>query len=226
MKKVGPEDFRNDHSQQDSQHYFNDLFESINKEINNLPDERARQEFQERFKDTFELIIRNERVCERCHNKSENTMECYIHSIDYKETLCEEWESILEDYTCDKCKHKGNQKEKSTIIKFPEIIIVHIKRFHFDRDLGEVKKLEEADIVRRFQDYELQGFISHIGNQVRCGHYILYYKSPDHPLTWLLFNDVKVDEFKIDTEDERFEENFKSENTPYIVIYKRVEEKK
>lgn len=59
VKRVGPEDFRNDHSQQDSQHYFNDLIESINKEIDMLPDERAKREFQEKFKDTFEIIIKN-----------------------------------------------------------------------------------------------------------------------------------------------------------------------
>ena len=40
-------------------------------------------------------------------------------------------------------------------------------------------------------------------------------------MKWFLFNDLKVDEFKIDNEDEKFEENFKSENTPYIVIYKK-----
>lgn len=67
-----------------------------------------------------------------------------------------------------------------------------------------MKKLEEADIIRKFKNYEMEGFISHIGNQVRCGHYILYYKNIDEPLKWLLFNDVKVDQFKIDTDDEKF----------------------
>ena len=53
----------------------------------------------------------------------------------------------------------------------------------------------------------------------------MYYKNPEEEMSWLLFNDVRVDSFKIDTEEEKFEENFKSENTPYIVIYKRVAEK-
>lgn len=86
VKKVGPIDFR-DPMQQDCQHYFNELFESIGKEIELLPDEKSRREFQNRFKEMFQLVIRNERICANCGNKSENQMECYIHSIDYKEVL-------------------------------------------------------------------------------------------------------------------------------------------
>ena len=104
-------------------------------------------------------------MCQNCQNKSGATEETYIISIDYKETLAEEWETQLEGWTCDKCKFSGIQKQKSKIIRFPEVLLLHIKRFHFEKEIGEVKRLEEANIERRFKGYELQGFISHIGGE-------------------------------------------------------------
>lgn len=81
---------------------------------------------------------------------------------------------------------------KSKIVKSPEILFVLIKRFHFDKKLGEVKKLEEANIIRKFKDYQLEGFICHIGIKVLCGHYTLYYKKPTDPLRWIFFDDREV----------------------------------
>lgn len=78
---------------------------------------------------------------------------------------------------------------------------MHIKRFSFDKKLGEVKRLEEANIIRRFKDYRLEGFICHIGSKVGCGHYTLYYRNPEEGMHWVLFDDREVAEFRVDEED-------------------------
>lgn len=98
-------------------------------------------------------------------------------------------------------------------------MLVHLKRFEFKNDKS-MKKLGVSEIPRIFEKYQLLGFISHIGRSARCGHYVFYCRKDNNPLIWYEFNDDKVYEFKLGTENELFERNFKASNTPYILIYK------
>lgn len=72
-------------------------------------------------------------------------------------------------------------------------------------------------IKRKIEDYRLVGFVAHKGAHIHAGHYQYYSRIDDN--RWALFNDIKVTEFNV-TEDEEFEREFRSENTPYILFYR------
>jgi ubiquitin C-terminal hydrolase len=97
---------------------------------------------------------------------------------------------------------------------------VHLKRFEY-KDGKSVKRLDQGELPRKFNNYRLMGFISHIGRNSLSGHYVLYCRRSDSLETWYEFNDEKVFEFKVSHPDEPFERNFKLSNTPYILIYRK-----
>ena len=52
-------------------------------------------------------------------------------------------------------------------------------------------------VARRFDQYQLLGFISHIGRNPLCGHYVFYCRKEEDPKVWLEFNDQRVGEFTL-----------------------------
>ncbi|BFU20268.1 ubiquitin carboxyl-terminal hydrolase 5, putative [Entamoeba histolytica HM-3:IMSS] len=73
----------------------------------------------------------------------------------------------------------------------------------------ENKMEEEGNDDDRSGKYELIGFVSHIGANVNCGHYVCHMKQGDE---WIMFNDNKV---------------YQSQNPPftrgYLYLYKSIE---
>lgn len=94
---------------------------------------------------------------------------------------------------------------------------MHINRF--DYKLRGEKILGNKHIERRIENYRLVGFICHSGERISNGHYV-FYGNIDKD-RWAIFNDSRVSEISV-PEDEQFEREFRAQNTPYILIYKRI----
>ncbi len=124
-------------------------------------------------------------------------------------------DEIIDDYRCEKC-NKINKISKSfEIVKFPEILIVFVKRFLFYPYMKKLKNRinfsnpvldlrdfyidyqEESSKVgteyfnkqKRSSKFRLKGFINHYG-EVNYGHYTAICKGDGDE--WIKFNDKKI----------------------------------
>lgn len=124
----------------------------------------------------------------------------------------------LDEYKISKEKTVTNVQKGSIIIETPDVLSIHLKRFRFDIDKGDMVKVADAfefpttlditpfvksDIVklRGKEDnlYELQAIVMHEGTVFR-GHYTCYAR-PDpwiHPDRWVHINDHILSEVEAD----------------------------
>lgn len=63
--------------------------------------------------------------------------------------------------------------------------------------------------------------ICHIGKNIDSGHYIFFAKVGEK--TWVELNDKIAYRFEIDDENEEFEREMKTDMSPYILFYRRVD---
>ncbi|GCB74982.1 hypothetical protein scyTo_0018148, partial [Scyliorhinus torazame] len=104
---------------------------------------------------------------------------------------------------CSFCGKKQDQTESIQLLKAPDIIIIHLKRFESD-DHGNRKltstvafPLEDLDLSQYTSNpttqqlkYHLYAVVNHTGT-LDSGHYTAYCKNPVTQ-TWHEFNDAKV----------------------------------
>lgn len=115
-----------------------------------------------------------------------------------KEELLDEQEQP----TCAKCKVKRICTKRIMIQKFPQILVIHLKRFSNSRLFEKVDcyidfpvvdlnmSTYSADAKIREAMYDLYGVINHIGS-AQFGHYTAYCKNPRIG-EWYRFNDRSV----------------------------------
>jgi ubiquitin C-terminal hydrolase len=90
--------------------------------------------------------------------------------------------------TCEKCKKKCSFKKKIDLWKTPDILIIQLKRFDYDEELGfvkimkhvsfPIKKLDLSEYCTSFQatkpSYYLFAICNHLGTAKNGGHYTTY----------------------------------------------------
>lgn len=124
-------------------------------------------------------------------------------------------DEVIEDYHCDKCKQKTRIKKTQRIFKFPEILLVFIKRFRFFPEMEKIASLVEVpkeifdlgDFIygeqklsqttkeflleqKEHSAYQLIGLIEHYGS-IDFGHYVSICLD-ELSQNWVLFNDEKT----------------------------------
>lgn len=119
-------------------------------------------------------------------------------------------------YYCEKCKKKQKATKQFTIGSPPGTLILHLKRFSYDKYGNEGKKLQndvsfprELDLShlglmspesRALQTgYYLRAVVIHKGLSLGRGHYIAYARYKDSIDTWFRYNDSDVTQVKYDT---------------------------
>ena len=167
---------------------------------------------------------------------SRDKIECFRDlSIEISHSLCTALSQHFKDekveLRCEKPKCNGTHAVKSTRIKkLPPILMIHLKRFHFDVRTGKTDKLNslidapESLDLNTFMDvshdqntrYSLHGILRHHGDKAQGGHYtadVRLSNMGDDEKQWYWFDDLRVREGKFgDTERQRQE-------TGYILVY-------
>lgn len=108
-------------------------------------------------------------------------------------------------FHCDKCSGLQEAEKRMKIKCLPRILALHLKRFEYTEDYGNMRKLfhrvsypfylrlfnttDDADEAERI--YELYAVIVHIGGGAYHGHYVSIIKT--RTLGWLLFDDELVE---------------------------------
>jgi ubiquitin C-terminal hydrolase len=130
-------------------------------------------------------------------------------------------DEIIDDYTCDKCKHKSSKHRKQYIEYAPDVLLIQLKRFDYTgrKDIGKVVFEHTIDLSRYARSgigglkYKLASVIDHYGN-TNWGHYTATVNV--HRQEWVEFDDDNthpLDPVEALTAAARF--------TPYLLFYKR-----
>ncbi|XP_044197015.1 ubiquitin carboxyl-terminal hydrolase 47-like isoform X2 [Thunnus albacares] len=170
--------------------------------------------------------------CSKGHSINEETNSFWTLPLSLKDTHNSNYsvesgfESIFETKSfsgdnlvyCNECKKKTEATKGCEMVKFPQILILLLKRFYFDYNtMSHVKSDRYVDVPRALQrkKYELYGMVNHMGN-LRDGHYTATIL-PNNDTTWYEFNDHHVTK----VEEQPFANNrtFNS-NTAYLLIYR------
>ncbi|KAL4442898.1 hypothetical protein ABPG74_010787 [Tetrahymena malaccensis] len=137
-------------------------------------------------------------------------------------------ESLDDTYYCKNCKKHTKSKRKFFIWQLPEILVIHLKRFHFGstrrekinynvtfpiQDLNMCQYMERQTNNSSEYLYDLIGIVNHSGN-LYGGHYTAQCKNP-YDGTWNEFNDSQWNEININTQN--YERVGSSE--PYLLFY-------
>ncbi|KAL9231194.1 hypothetical protein vseg_006451 [Gypsophila vaccaria] len=136
-----------------------------------------------------------------------NDLSLEIEDVDDLESAFKSFTKVenLEDTTtCDRCKEKVQREKQLLLDQAPAVATLHLKRFKSDGVYVEkidkiVKYPLELDLAPYTKDatddnedlnYELYGFVVHVGFSSTSGHYFCYIRaSPDE---WYRFDDSKV----------------------------------
>lgn len=193
-----------------------------------------RQEFQHNFSELTDLFygqLLTETKCNQCQyfsNKFDIFSSISLPIPDENSNLEECFNLFTEtqtnkDWICPKCNEKDSTN-KISFWKYPEILIIHLKRFRFDRSSKKVDSLIDFPIT----NFNLSGYLSsntlntrscfklystinHYGS-TNGGHYTSYCQNTDQ--NWYVFDDSKV--YQLD------KEKIVTPNC-YILFYQRIE---
>ncbi|KAJ5072748.1 ubiquitinyl hydrolase 1 [Anaeramoeba ignava] len=128
-------------------------------------------------------------------------------------------------YFCSFCKRKNDALKMISIKKFPEFLIIHLKRFAFsgnptekinNRVIFPLKNLDlsqfafEKTNVENSYQYNLYSVIVHLGQDRKSGHFITYSKRGE---VWFELNDSNVSHVSQETV---------SESQAYILFYQKI----
>jgi len=138
----------------------------------------------------------------------------------------------LDEYYCTQCKKKSKCYKKISFMKPPEVLVIHLKRFEYDKFSSKKEKIEEKikfpvrnlnmtpylneNVKEKPFNYNLFGVINHSGS-LSSGHYTA--RCCDELLTtWYNYDDFNVKELKEETINAY---KLKGSEYPYVLFYKR-----
>lgn len=130
-------------------------------------------------------------------------------------------------YVCEKCHQTTNAVKRSSIIRAPETLLTHLKKFRFNGtasskmkqavsypmflDLTEYCESNEKDHVVPVK-YQLTTVVVHEGRSLSSGHYIVHCKQPDG--TWATYDDEYINKIT--------ERDVLKEPNAYYLLYTRL----
>lgn len=173
------------------------------------------EEFQGQLKTTL--------VCQKCEKVKERFEPFMYLSLSISENRScidecleqfqmEELLTGINKWYCKNCKELVEARKKSEILRVPNYLIIHFKRFknQHHKNCGFVHYTEELNIPTAVQgqtSFELYSKIKHFG-VITGGHYIAEAKKTG---TWYSFNDSSVNQT-----------NFCPSSDTYLLFYKRI----
>ncbi|KAA1471603.1 cysteine proteinase [Dentipellis sp. KUC8613] len=190
----------------------------------------------------FEGVLTSETRCLTCETVSSRDESFLDLSIDIEQnssvTACLRQFSASEmlcqknKFFCDSCCGLQEAEKRMKIKKLPNILALHLKRFKYQEDVQKYIKLAyrvafplELRLFNTVDDaenpdrlYELFAIVVHIGSGPHHGHYITIVKGP---LSWLIFDDDKIDPIKESEIPKYFGDN--ACGSAYVLYYQATE---
>ncbi|CAG8705984.1 22778_t:CDS:2 [Dentiscutata erythropus] len=176
------------------------------------------------FDRVFKTTWRNEVICTICSHKSITYKQEQAIQVGLGKMLIDsvrDWAGPypLHDYKCDKC-NNNICTQKCNLTRLPEILIIQVKRFSYDRGLQRCVKVNDHMSYNEILDmsefcvhpgedarYRLSASIVHVGSSPRSGHYYAYAKTASG---WVKFNDSATTNVLLETT---------LRDKPYILFY-------
>ncbi|XP_038586820.1 ubiquitin carboxyl-terminal hydrolase 47-like [Micropterus salmoides] len=120
---------------------------------------------------------------------------------------------------CNECKKETEATRECEMVKFPQTLILLLKRFDIDYNtMSHIKSDRSVDVPPSLQiknkTYKLNGMVNHVG-QLRFGHYTAIILSNEDN-TWYEFNDTNVKK----AEGQPFAKKTYSSQTAYLLVYR------
>ena len=133
-------------------------------------------------------------------------------------------------YVCEKCHKTTNAVKRNTILRAPETLLVHLKKFRFNGtssskmkqavsfpiylDLTQYRDGESTKDKKRNLPikYQLISVVVHEGHSLSSGHYIAHCKQPDG--TWATYDDEYINRIS--------EADVLRESNAYYLVYTRL----
>ncbi|EEP78353.1 predicted protein [Uncinocarpus reesii 1704] len=216
-------------AQQDAEEFFSKL-------LNHLISRFEHSQQDDRFlRHMFQTVYKIRKECEKCGIVSYEKEYDYIARIspleDTASTLYEALErSLTGDVSriCESCRHSGLLTRRTFVRDAPEILVFQINR-HGEKEgklMGQIRYDENIVLTELLEPYarekgevltyELYSAVLHKGEDVSCGHYTAYVRTPEDK--WAHVNDDEVQTAALNdvlcTKGSPFGE-------PYILVYMR-----
>jgi ubiquitin C-terminal hydrolase len=133
----------------------------------------------------------------------------------------------IQDYTCEKCKHKSNKHRVQQIVYAPDVLLLQIKRFNHNgnKDNFKVNYGQTLDLSRHAANktsktsllYQLKSVIQHWGG-AGAGHYTSTVRIPEN--LWTEFDDGTCSDVNVGhaLDPTKMASGF----TPYLLFYERI----
>ncbi|CAK84740.1 unnamed protein product (macronuclear) [Paramecium tetraurelia] len=226
LKRALREPYKTDIRQQDAAEFGVHLFEDM--ENNFDPTEYSQ------IKEIFYGVSKSVFQCKNCEKQTKGPNEEFMYitlNFENDRNVQEDIEKMIwrhqvnEQITfkCDQCKNTSQSTRTLEFSKLPKNLIILINRFEFEQgnrykinDSINIKPIIQIKENQKSLNYELYSIIIHFGQTPDMGHYTVYCKVKED---WHRFDDSIVS--KIDRDFTKVQRNFKKEETPYLLFYRR-----
>ncbi|CAD8125667.1 unnamed protein product [Paramecium sonneborni] len=231
LKRSLREPYKTDVRQQDAAEFGVHLFEDMEKNFNPEEYKQIKEIFYGMSKSTF--------ICKNCDKPTTGPDEEFMYiTLNFEGNRIgknqDEIEKMIQrhqmkeqiTFNCELCKKKTQSTRTLKFLKLPKNIIIQINRFEFQQgirskinDQINLKPNIKIKEEEKELNYELYAIIIHFGEIPDAGHYTIYCKVNDE---WYRFDDSIVT--KIHRDFDRVQRNFKKEETPYLLFFRRKNE--
>ncbi|CAD8130975.1 unnamed protein product [Paramecium sonneborni] len=228
LKRSLREPYKTDVRQQDAAEFGVHLFEDME---NNFDPEEYKQ-----IKEIFYGMSKSTFICKNCEKQTKGPDEEFMYiTLNFEDNrqakMKDEIEKMIErhqmkeqiTFNCEQCQKTTQSTRTLQFSKLPKNIIMQINRFEFQQgvrskindqiNLKAIIKIQEED---KDLNYELYAVLIHFGEIPDAGHYTIYCKVDKN---WYRFDDNQVN--KIDGDFDIIQRNFKKEETPYLLFFRR-----
>lgn len=176
----------------------------------------SKENFDESIKnpvdDYFLLPIVDQYTCKGCSEKKQKRVDNLVVfvqvppeskdvPVNVEDAIARNFTTEERRVTCDHCKHKF-QDVRTAFSNYPKVLTVHVHRYgigeHGTRKISNALSIPEQLVLK--PSLMIEGFdadeiykpvciISHVGENVDCGHYTSYV---EHEGQWYYYNDMSV----------------------------------
>jgi len=202
--------------QQDAYDFFIFIINALDEELQEM------QQKKELVSTLFQGEMKSSLICQECGYTSSKPemfhtlslpVQCEANQdVDLNEVMksfCVE--EVLEgknSWNCEKCDRKVRATKKLEVVRLPQVLVLHLKRFAFDKLCGRVQKVRAQVTIKDGVDalnlsryvpghkgdpviYDVIGTVNHHGPDATSGHYTAHCRNCVYN-EWHFFNDDEV----------------------------------